>query len=63
MSDMSIGMTDEDTGMGRINEGVVDGASGIIIGEPPFSPDCIANCLIRVKRTAFPAARLNITRR
>ena len=44
MSDMSIGMTDEDTGMGRINEDVVDGAvlnaSGIIIGEHPFSPDC-----------------------
>ena len=44
MSDMSIGMADGDTGMGGINEGVFDGAAffvtGIIIGEPPFFPDC-----------------------
>ena len=44
MSEMSIGMVAGDTGMGGINEGIVDGAvfnaSGIIIGESPFSPDC-----------------------
>ena len=61
---MSIGMVAGDTGMGRINEGVWDGATsfvtGIIIGEPPFF-QTVAKCLIRVKRTAFPAARLNIT--
>ena len=61
---MSIGMIAGDIGKGRINEGVVDGAvfnaPGIIIGEPPFSPDC-SKLLNSCQGTAFPAARLNIT--
>jgi len=38
---MFVGMIAGDTGMGRINEGIVDGAAfsvtGIIIGKPLFS--------------------------
>ena len=59
MSDMSIGMANGDTGIGITNEAAFS-VTGIIIGEPPFF-QTVANCSIRVKRTAFPASRLNIT--